>query len=245
MFLAILTSSLIAISAANEINPSSWYKSASPIDTSDSLARVRAAPIKVYEYVHDSVAGRKQLGILGQDAQRWFPEAVDIIPTYTVPNKDRSKPAVTMKNFPVVDKSMIFMHGIAAVQELSRLFDGYAGRLAALQNSEVDHASIVDEIEARLSREADAQLLEAKKLAEAEAQLAKKEVELEKAKAEADREAIRAEIVEEKNLLNYERSLGLARMQEVEALEKERSEAMLALEGQLAERREEVGQLVI
>jgi len=38
-----------------------------------------------------SVVGRKHLGVIGKDVQRWFPEAVDVVPRYTVPNPNKKK----------------------------------------------------------------------------------------------------------------------------------------------------------
>ena len=75
------------------------YTDVSPANTSDSLQKIRDVPIKVYgnangadyavisyithiiasvEFKYDSVAGRRQIGVLGQDAQRFFPESVEV-----------------------------------------------------------------------------------------------------------------------------------------------------------------------
>ena len=35
-----------------------------------------------YTFLHDSVAGRKQTGVLPRDALKLFPEAVDIVESY-------------------------------------------------------------------------------------------------------------------------------------------------------------------
>ena len=88
-----------------------------------SLSVKLKVPLKVYEFKYDSVKGRRQIGVLPGDAMRWFPESVDIVESYTFPSMDRSQPATILNNFPFVDKNGIFMHGVAALQQLVREYD--------------------------------------------------------------------------------------------------------------------------
>lgn len=170
---------------------SSMYTDVTSANITDSLIRLCSVPLKIYSFKYDSVADRRQLGILGSDAQRWFPDSVEVVPSHTVVDKSKNKtigtsttPSVTiLKNFPVVNKQVIYMHGLAALQELSHQFHQLHDSILELQNSEDDHEIVFAEIERRLSKEADSQLLEKKKLTDAENELIKKELELEKIRA--------------------------------------------------------------
>ncbi len=65
------------------------YTDISLVNTTDSLDRIMKLDLVHYTFLHDSVEGRKQVGILPRDALRLFPESVDIVESYTFPNKDR------------------------------------------------------------------------------------------------------------------------------------------------------------
>ena len=169
---------------------SSMYTDVISANITDSLIRICNVPLKVYSFKYDSVTDRRQLGILGSDAQRWFPDSVEVVPSHSVVNKSKnsstgSGPSVTvLKNFPVVNKQVIYMHGLAALQELSRQFDNLRQSISNLQNSGDDHQLVFAEIERRLAKEADEQLVEQKKLVDAETELATKDLELERVRAD-------------------------------------------------------------
>jgi hypothetical protein len=174
---------------------SSLYQDVVPANTSDSLYRIYNVPLKVYNFKYDSVVDRKQMGILGSDAQRWFPDSVEVIPKHTIVNKENvsasNVPSLTvLKNFPMVNKQVIYMHGLAALQELAHQYSALYAMVDELKDSGTDHSMVFAEIERRLAKEADEQLIEKKRLAMAESELAKKEVELERVRAEEDRKTI-------------------------------------------------------
>merc|ERR1711871_1367925 len=126
--------------------------------------------------------GRKHVGIIGKDVQRWFPEAVDIIPRYTVPSQNNKKEKTILTNFPIVDKNVIFMHGVAALQDVISRYDILAHKLSNLktEHDAGEHIALFKEIERRLNDEAEDQLKEKALLAESEVDLAQKRLELEK-----------------------------------------------------------------
>lgn len=205
---------------------------------SESLKKVRDVPIKYYEFKFDSVEGRMQMGVLGVDAERYFPDSVEVIPTYSVPNRDRTKPNLQIKNFPLVDKNVLFMHCLAALKELIGIVDGFESMIDALKNSGTDQKLVFDEIEKRLSKEADAQLIEEKKYATQQALLAKKEEELESLLGEQERMRMMAELDEEKGTFEYQEKLYNERIDREEKMSISRLNEALKFEAELAERRE-------
>lgn len=238
IIISVILSQVIAHNAAS--SQDNIYRDVSAVNGSDSLLRILSVPIKTYEFKYDSMSGRKQIGVLGSDAQRWFPEAVDIVPTYTVPNKDRKLPALTVKDFPIVDKTVIYTHGVIALKELINRYDTLQGRVERLktEHDESDHLALFAEIERRLSTEAEEQTREKALLASANVELTRKSLELEKMKAEADTSSMSAELEGERSVLFHQEQAAIARMQREEDMERLRLEGALRMEGELAESRE-------
>jgi len=63
------------------------------------------------------------MGVLPADAALYFPEAVDIVNRYTLPPREKGSDPIVLNNFPVVDKNALFMHGLAAIQNLIKVHD--------------------------------------------------------------------------------------------------------------------------
>jgi hypothetical protein len=89
---------------------------------SSILRKIASIPLKFYEFKFDKTPGRKQMGFFGAEVMAAFPESVEIKPKFILPNKDRSKPATVLVDYPLIDKSVVFMYSIAAIQELQRLY---------------------------------------------------------------------------------------------------------------------------
>ena len=49
---------------------------------------------------------------VGEDVHKYFPDALDIVSSHIIPSIDRTKPSTLLKSFPIVDKNIIFMHGL-------------------------------------------------------------------------------------------------------------------------------------
>jgi ATPase family AAA domain-containing protein 3A/B len=214
------------------------YTDVREANTTESLDKIRRASIKVYEYKYDSVPGRRLMGVLGADVERFFPDALDILPTFTIPNKNRSLPNIVIQNFPSVDKNVIFMHGFAALKELIRYYDEISGHVASLRDDTRDHRVVFEEIEKRLSKEAADQLIEERKIVEAEAELTAKEVELQRLKLLNDRELIDNDLTKERELWLYQESLARERLRREEEFTRESMVEALNFERETSEKKE-------
>lgn len=214
------------------------YLDVTAADTTESLERISKVPLKYYEFKYDSVPGRRQLGVLGNDVRRYFPEAVEVIANYPIPNKDRTKPPTILNNFPLVDKQVLFMHGLAALQELFNQFHSMQTSISHFNSTSDKYDSLIATLEKKLEREADQQLKEKLIIAELEADVAKKNILLEDLRKEEEKKAIDAFLEQEKELLAYEQTLVRKRMERQEQLARESVEKSLLLEKELAEKRE-------
>jgi ATPase family AAA domain-containing protein 3A/B len=96
------------------------FHSVEPTSTENALVKLLGLPLKYYEFKLDSISGRRLLGFLGSDVTTALPESVEILPSYSIPQKNRTKSVVVLSNFPLVDKSSIFIYGIGAAQELQK-----------------------------------------------------------------------------------------------------------------------------
>lgn len=224
--------------AVAENHVSSLYTDVSDANATDSLKKIREVPIKAYHFKYDSVKGRKHLGVIGIDAERYFPDSVEVIPSYVLPSHEKGQPSIKIKNFPMIDKTVLFSHAFAAVKELIVMYDELDSMVKDMQNSGTDQQMVFDEIEKRLSKEADAQVMEEKLLALEKANLVEKEAEKDKIAAEFDRQRVIDELAEEKKFFDYQEKLHNERMLREEQIQRDRIEKAVEFEKELSEKRE-------
>ena len=124
------------------------YLEIEPLNSSFTLRNIGSIPIKFYEFKFDSIPGRRQMGFFGAEVMTAFPESVEIAPKYSLPNRDRSKVATVVIDYPLVDKSVIFMHTIAAIQGLQGCYELLSELFESCQNHELN---IFQEIESMLA----------------------------------------------------------------------------------------------
>lgn len=236
MLRIIITCLFILCSSAGD--DQSLYTDVSLANVTDSLNRISSIPMKVYGFKYDSVADRKQLGILGSDAQRWFPDSVEVVPSHAVPSRNRSEPLKVLKNFPIVNKQVIYMHGLAALQALIGKYADMLDTIDQLRNSGADHGLVFAEIEKRLAKEADEQVIEKRKLLESEALLVQREIELEETRNEEEKRIDALDVEHETQLLSYEESLNRERMLLSQEMARTNIDRSLSLERDLVSQRE-------
>lgn len=183
------------------------YGDVTEANCSESLAKLRDVTVRLYEFKYDSVEGRKQMGLIATDAERYFPESIEIIPSYTLPNREKGSPGVSIKNFPMIDKNVLFMHSFAAVKELLDMYRTFNSLLREVENNGTDQHAVFEEIERRLSKEADNQLIEEEKMITAENQLLDEEYHIQEHNKLADKRRKMSELEDERKILAYQEEL--------------------------------------
>ena len=163
-----------------------------------------------------------------------------MVPSYTFSSKDRSKAPTVLTNFPIIDKNVIFMHGVAALQELILMYEDLRKDLDSSKNSEEELQNLFVQIESKLDKELNKQMIDKLKLAQAETGAAKKQLELLQLQEENEKLSLQAKLDEERALLEFEEELSKRRMQQQEDLARETMHAVVALERELAEEREKM-----
>lgn len=214
----------------------SLYSDIRPVNKSESWHRIRNVPIVNYKITHDG--DKTHLGVVGPEAQRWFPESIEVVPTYTFLSKDRSKPPKVVNNFPIVDKNIIFTHGIAALQNLMELFEELQEnyRKAAANQSARD--SYYSDIEERLQVLLQQEENERASIAVLERELAERQTKLIEVQAEEERKIVELQLKEQQKMLEYEAQLMRERMEYEEKLSRENAANFLEMEKELASKRE-------
>jgi ATPase family AAA domain-containing protein 3A/B len=198
---------LLCISSLAEKFDPVLYGEVTEANCSESLLKLRDVNVRLYEFKYDSMEGRKQMGVLATDAERIFPESIEVIPSYTLPNREKGRPGTTVKNFPMIDKNVFFMHSFAAVKELVESYHSFLLSLREVENSGTDQNAVFEEIERRLSKEADNQVVEEEKIVAAEMKLMDQEhLILEHRKSEEEREKM-SELENERKILAYQEEL--------------------------------------
>eukprot|EP01039_Chlorochromonas_danica_P010427 gene10427-11546_t len=232
------------------------YTEIAPVDSEESLRRVKELPIVYYKFLYDSVPDRIQLGVVGPEAQRLFPESIEVLPS-TVFARSHSTAASTatggssggsspsgstaststsvLTNLPVVDKSVLFMHGVAAIKELITVFEQLNDTVRQLgevdKETEKKYQTLRKNLERDISKLQNEKLL----LAQEEIDLARKQLEQEKQRALMEEERLQAQLAKEQQLLEFEEKLSKERLLQQEALSKEYLAKQLELERELAQ----------
>lgn len=207
-------------------------------NTSDSLERIKRISLSFYEYKYDSVTGRKQLGVVGEEVRKYFPEAIEIVPNYPIPTKDRNKAPEILQNFPIVDKNVLFMHGLAALQELLVSIDKIQQQIDHSNDEKTLIMNYLDSIHTSLNNEIRQQLLEQHQLSLVEMEVAKKELELLELQSFETKRAFENELIEHQKLLDYENELAAQRLRYQEELHQQNIKKSSDLEKELLAKKE-------
>ncbi|CAM9476678.1 unnamed protein product [Ectocarpus sp. 8 AP-2014] len=229
MIYAVVLAALLCSASAEE-DAQALYHNVVPADTADCLDKVTALPLATYEIKHDSVKGRRHLGPVGPGLEKAIPESVQIHGRSTYPSPNRGEPPITLENQAVVDKSVIFMNNVAAVQELAERNEAMRAQLEEQLAFDARMHMAVDEMGKRLAEEADAQLLERKRIVEAEAEEAHLAAELEAIEVEEAHRLTELEARQQREAL--EQQLEIARRKVAAESESKRVETEKALKTQ-------------
>jgi ATPase family AAA domain-containing protein 3A/B len=216
------------------------YADIKSVNKTECLNRIKHAPIVHYKFLYDSVVERIHLGIIGPDAQRFFPESIEVVSNYALPSRDKSKASIVLNNFPVVDKNVIFFHGMAALQELISNFEDLNKTIIGLNQRDDEVLLFFKRVEEELKQDVDQQLIERIELLKLESELAKKELEFNSFRLESERFLIEKQLEGEKEMLNYEEELTKKRLAQQEELAKENAVNFIKMEKELAIQREKM-----
>lgn len=214
------------------------YTDIQAANRTESLLKLRNVPIVRYKFKYDSVVDRSQLGIIGPDAQKYFAESIEVVPSQTFTSKDRTRPPTVVTNFPVVDKNVLFMHGLVALQELIFRYEALTESVDSAEENATKRKEELLAIEDRIRNGVSEQGRLKLELAKQEAELALQQLELGAKKAEEEMLVVERQLAQEKELVEYEANLVRERMLRQEELEKLNNEQVLKMEKELAERRE-------
>lgn len=214
------------------------YTDIQPANRSESLLKLRNVPIVRYKFKYDSVVDRSQLGIIGPDAQKYFSESIEVVPSQTFTSKDRTRAPTVVTNFPVVDKNVLFMHGLVALQELIFRYEALTKSVDSAEENATRRKEELLAIEDRIRNGVSEQGRLKLEVAKQEAELALQQLELGAQKAEEEMLVVERQLAQEKELVEYEANLVRERMLRQEELEKLNNHQVLKMEKELAERRE-------
>eukprot|EP00752_Nemacystus_decipiens_P007451 g6660.t1 len=224
--LAALLESAGATAASHEL-----YDNVVPADTADCLEKIAALPLATYELKFDSVKGRRHLGPFGPDLEKVIPGSVEVHGKSTYPSPIKGEPPIVLENQAVVDKSVIFMNNVAAVQELAERNEAMRAQLEEQLAFDARMHVAVDEMGTKLAEEADSQLVERKRIVEAEAEEARLAAKLKVVKAEEAQKTLDLEAQQKQEAL--EQQLEISRRKLAAESESKRAEAEEALRIQM------------
>ena len=223
-----------------DVSPGEYYGNVADADLALSFEKIKNTPIKLFEFLHDSVPGRVQMGVTVSDAQRYMPEAIEVIPSITFPNKDKSKPPKVVKNFQSVDKNAVFVHGVAALKILINQYEKLEEDIKNLEGLEKDQLLMYEDIERKLLAEASDAEKEQMKIADGELLLIEKQSELEKSKEKSEKDLVDQRISTERALKEYEADLASQRLKQEEQNVQTEMQKYLEIERELALKKEQI-----
>lgn len=217
-----------------------YYAHVTIADLAESYEKVKLLPIKKFQFLHDSIPGRVQIGVLGQDAQRHIPEAVDVIETLSFPAKEKGKEPTVLKNFLSVDKTVVFMHGVAALKELTSKYDMLESSFVGVKNLQDHNQADFIELQSKLSVEVELQATEKERMLKIEEDAVDREEELELLKIEEERKFIDKKLSNEKMLLEFQAEVAREKMRREEEFAILEMQERIKMEKDLAEKKEQI-----
>uniref|UniRef100_K3WQW0 AAA+ ATPase domain-containing protein n=1 Tax=Globisporangium ultimum (strain ATCC 200006 / CBS 805.95 / DAOM BR144) TaxID=431595 RepID=K3WQW0_GLOUD len=199
-----------------------------PANASHSYDLIRKLPIKHFQFKYDANAGRTQLGCLGEELQEVYPDGVQFVPKRFV--FDSEKQRIALQNLYVVDKDSLFMHNLAATQVvIGEQQEQEQDLHDARQTMAIHHERLV-ELQAYLDQEASVQLIEKRKITEAEVVHAEKLIEEARVRGEEERQTLE---LKRKNNLEVETTkhqLAQQRLEEEDAARLKQNRDLVALQ---------------
>lgn len=178
------------------------------------------------------------MGVLAVDANKWFPESVEVVPNYPLPSRGKGQQPITLTNYPIVDKNVLFTHGLAALQELFLLYDDQIREIDRLRQLLTSSTAQYSTLHNQLEKAASERLQEKRAELAKELELRETQLSLDALKLGQEKARVDQEMEAERSLLQYEQELTRSRMSMQEQLSKDIAAASLAQEKQLAEARE-------
>ena len=172
-----------------------------------------------------------------KDAAKHFPESVEVVEFYTFPPKKKGEEAVIVPNFPVVDKNVIFMHGVAALQELIQVTEDLREAIQGVSGDVSSEMASVEKIEEAIKRDHTEKVAAFNRLSAAEI---KKDEALERllTTSEEDKKLTTAVLEEEAKVLKYQEQAVIERLEKERALAKESAAQVLSAEREMNARTE-------
>lgn len=203
-------------------------ENARPHNVTRSYELITQLPLKSFEFKYDSIVGRTQLGLLGPDMKSLLPEGVQVVPQRVV--FDKAKQKVALQNFHVVDKDALFMHNVAATQLLIRQDASHEEQLAVLQHRVQEQQLKIDVLEEYLAQEASAQLVEKRRIAEAEVEKTVKLIEEARVRAEEERQTLELKRLHDVEIERTKNELAIKRMEEEDTMRKAQNRDLVQLQ---------------
>jgi hypothetical protein len=179
--------SLAVVAMVASVTKLEQYMNIQAANISSSLDILKNLPLKYFDANFGSNPSRRQLGLIGPDIKEIIPTSVTVVPKKTFPNPDDHSNPLIVDNYHVVDLSQVFMHNVAATQQLLFMQSEIKDLLAAIEDREADQNELLANLTKYLQQEASVQLIEKRRTAEAYAEKVKLEITLAAVKADEDR----------------------------------------------------------
>lgn len=218
------------------------YSDIRPINRTESFQRIKSVPLVHYKFKYDSIPDRLQMGIIGPDAHMYFPESIDVVPSKTFSPKDKSKAPTVVTNFPVIDKTVLFMHGLVAIQELILRYEELNATIESMDDygNKLKNELLV--LHEQLQNDVDEHSKEQLGLARMEYELSQKQEDLDNIRAQKDAEQLEQQLAIQREMMEYEAQLARERMAREEELARKHAADALAKEIELTALKEEYSQ---
>lgn len=215
------------------------YFNVEPVNTTDSLNLLRVLPLRTFEFRHDTVRGRRQLGVIGQELMQIVPESVSLVDKQAFPSPIKGAPPVHVENFLSVDKNVVFMHGLASAQELVLLYDTLEEIVNELSSVVAEHDALIGKLSEHLERDAVVDLIEKRRVAEANSEKLRLEIEEVRVKEEQARITLERQTELEEKRDEHRNDLEVERIKTQDRIQRERDLALVELQEKSARRLEE------
>lgn len=211
---------------------------ARPANLSESVDLVARVSLRSFAFAFDAAAerrGKKQLGPLGHELRRLggiADQLVHVVPERLVvdPRDPSARRRVALRDVHVVDKDALFMHNVGATQQLLADQQALARALGTVRATVGIQQQQVDALIHHLDEEATKQTIERRRIAEAETEAARLELEQTRVRADEDRKTLKAQHELELVREQEKHELARRRLEEEDAHRKAQNRDLVSLQ---------------
>ncbi|KAL7547399.1 hypothetical protein ACHAWF_014562 [Thalassiosira exigua] len=230
--------SVCSAGTAKDDGSNQIYLDVKRANTSMHLESIRMLPLSTFRLSYERT-DRKRVGVVGPELASIIPDAVDVIPSRTLPPREKGGRPIVLQNFPSINEQTLFMYSVGATQELDKLLSELEMQAGEQMSQVARMLGEVSQLERILSASTDGDAELRMREAEAKAKISRDEMESEILRAKNEEEYAEAMRVAEEEQIRRSEEITMERLKREDEAARVRTEMLLKSKFEASQRIEQ------